>query len=171
MLLNDGTLGLFPFEEAESQVYRQWVNKEEFTTLLGRAIPVTKAEHDNWYKSITQGSSSVVFAVKTLDEEQYLGNVWLHNIHWVNRNGELRIFLGAEEAQGKGYGTRASKLLVRFAFEKLGLHKVYLYVSNVNPRAARAFEKAGFQLEGELKDEFYLDGKFVDVKRMAVVRS
>lgn len=169
MLLNDGLLGLFPFEEADSEAYRDWVNNEEFATLLGRATPVTESNHQNWYRSITQNPNTVVFAVKNLEDKRYLGNVWLHNIHWINRNGELRVLLGAEEAQGKGFGTRACRLLVKFAFQKLGLRKVYLYVSAVNPRAAGAFEKAGFQVEGELKDEFFLDGKFVDVKRMAAI--
>ena len=167
MLMNDGEVGLFPFDEKDSLEYLEWVNREEFASLLGRCLPVTEQEHGAWYQSLIKSSSSVVFAVKTVESEQYLGNVWLHNIHWINRNAELRIFLGG--SQGRGYGTRASKLLVDFAFNKLGLHKVYLYVSAANPRACRAFEKAGFSVEGELVDEFFLDGRFVDVKRMAVV--
>lgn len=167
MLMDDGEIGLFPFDEKDSLQYLEWVNREEFTSLLGRCLPVTEQEHNAWYQSITKSASSVVFAVKTVEEKRYLGNVWLHNIHWINRNAELRIFLGG--SQGKGYGTRAGKLLVDFAFNKLGLHKVYLYVSSANPRACRSFEKAGFVTEGELVDEFFLDGRFVDVKRMAVV--
>lgn len=169
MLLNDDTLGLFPFQPEDSEQYRDWVNKEEFARLLGRSLPVSKTEHDGWYQGIVKSNSSVVFAVKRLSDGLYLGNVWLHNIHWVNRNAELRILLGAEGLQGKGYGTRACRLLLRFAFEKLGLHKVYLYVSTVNPRAGRAFEKAGFSKEGTLKDEFFVDGEFVDVERMGVL--
>ena len=42
-------------------------------------------------------------------------------------------------------------------------------MSAVNPRAGRAFEKAGFRKEGTLKDEFFIDGKFVDVERMGVL--
>ena len=168
MLMNDQEIGLFPFDEEDSRQYLEWVNQEEFTSFLGRCLPVTKSEHDAWYQSIIRSSGSVVFAVKTVEDKRYLGNVWLHNIHWINRNAELRIFLGG--TQGRGYGTRASKLLLKFAFEKLGLHKVYLYVRALNPRACRAFEKAGFVEEGELRDEFFVDGRFVDVKRMAVVQ-
>lgn len=165
MLINDGTVGLFPFGQEEAPQYREWVNNEEFARLLARSKPVTEVQHEGWYKSMVTNPNSVVFAVKTLKSGHYLGNVWLHNVQWVNRNAELRILIG--KTQGKGYGTRACQLLLRFAFEKLGLHKVYLYVSDINPRAAKAFEKAGFEVEGELKDEFFLDGKFVGVKRMA----
>lgn len=171
MIINDSQIALFPFEKSESSQYREWVNREEFARLLGRSLPVTEEEHDQWYHSLVQSSASVVFAVKTVAEHTYLGNVWLHNVHWVNRNAELRILLGAEEARGRGFGSSACKLLVQFAFKKLGLRKVYLYVSEVNPRALRAFEKAGFQEEGRLKDEFFVDGKFVDVLRMAVIQA
>lgn len=167
MLLDDGVLGLFPFEPSDAEIYRDWVNDEGFATLLGRATPVTAEQHQGWYDSLTNSSSVVVFAVRELATGQYLGNVWLHGIHWVHRNAELRILLGAAEARGKGHGTSACRLLLRFAFEKLGLHKVFLYVSSQNPRAQRAFEKAGFCPEGVLKDEFFLDGRYVDVTRMA----
>lgn len=169
MLINDKSLGLFPFGGQESEQYRDWVNQEEFARLLGRSKPVTQGQHEAWYRSITQNSNCEVFAVKTLQDGQYLGNVWLHNIHWVNRNAELRILLGAPEARGRGYGTSACQLLLKFAFEKLGLHKVYLYVSSVNPRAQRAFEKSGFQVEGLLKQEFFVDGQFIDITRMAAL--
>ncbi len=171
MLINDGVLGLFPFEPHDSLVYREWVNDEETARLLGRATPVTEAGHDAWYKSMTGSSSTVVFAVRHLETNAYLGNVWLHGIHWINRNAELRILLGAPEAREKGHGTRACQMLLRFAFEKLGLHKVFLYVTSGNPRARRAFEKAGFAEEGVLKDEFFLDGRFLDVHRMAAFPS
>ena len=167
MLLDDGVLGLFPFELEDSKVYHQWVNQESFATLLGRVTPVTWGQHEGWYKGLTTSPSTAVFAVRQLEGAQYLGNVWLHGIHSVNRNAELRILLGAPEAREKGLGTRACRLLLRFAFEKLGLHKVYLYVHAANPRARRAFEKAGFVEEGLLKDEFFLNGRFVDVTRMA----
>jgi RimJ/RimL family protein N-acetyltransferase len=169
MLLDDGVVGLFPFEAEDSRIYRQWVNDQEFAGLLGRAKPVTEAGHQAWYESLTSSSSTVVFAVRHLESGQYLGNVWLHGIHWVHRNAELRILLGAQRE--KGVGARACRLLLRFAFEKLGLHKVYLYVSSGNPRARCAFEKAGFVEEGVLKDEFFIDGRFLDVFRMAVLTS
>lgn len=165
MLLNDGTVGLFPFGEEESTQYREWVNNEEFAHLLARCSPVTESQHSAWYQSIISSPTTEVFAVKTLKSGHYLGNVWLHGINWVHRNAELRILIG--KTQGKGYGTKACQLLLKYSFKKLGLHKVYLYVSDVNPRAHKAFEKAGFIIEGELKDEFFLDGEFVNVKRMA----
>lgn len=169
MLIDDGVLGLGPFESDDAALYRHWVNQESFARLLGRAKPVTENDHQRWYQSLTGSSNSLVFAVRHLESDRYLGNVWLHGIHWVHRHAELRILLGADQAQGQGFGTRACRLLLDYSFTKLGLHKVYLYVSAINPRAQRAFSKAGFEEEGRLREEFFLDGQFVDVIRMAAL--
>lgn len=171
MILSDETIGLFPFEKTQAQEYRNWVNDEGNAGLLGRALPVTELEHNRWYDSIVSDPNSVVFAVKTLSDDCYLGNVWLHNIHWVNRNAELRILLGSSKYAGHGYGAHACRLLVDFAFRKLGLRKVYLYVSERNPRALRTFVNAGFSEEGHLEDEFFVDGEYVAVKRLAVLNA
>ncbi len=171
MIVSDEEIRLAPFEPEDADIYRSWVNDEALSTLLGRALPVSLEQHEAWYRQTVQDPKNAVFAVRTLKDDRYLGNVWLHNIHWINRNAELRILLGEAKVQGRGYGTRACRLLLKFAFAKLGLNKVYLYVSARNPRAKKAFEKSGFREEGLLREEFFLDGEFSDVVRMAVLRS
>lgn len=161
------TITLRPFEKSDSTHYLEWVNDQEIATYLGRALPVSRVEHEAWYESLMQRQDAVVFSIERNDSRRYIGNVWLWNIHWINRNAELRILLGESANQGQGQGSEACKLLLDFAFGRLGLHKVYLYVSALNPRAKKAFEKSGFVEEGCLKDEFFLDGKFTDVYRMA----
>jgi RimJ/RimL family protein N-acetyltransferase len=59
-------------------------------------------------------------------------------------------------------GTRAIDLISRYAFEQLRLHRVYAYVLALNPRARRAFEKAGFELEGTLRDDRSVGDGYVD---------
>ncbi len=156
---------LRPFTEEDSRHYLAWVNDEENADLLGRAKPVSPAEHALWYQSAIKRSDAVFFAVEDNQTRAYLGNVWLWGINWVNRNAELRILLG--QNQGQGRGTEACRLLLDFAFRRLGLEKVCLYVVAHNERARRAFQKAGFESEGLLKKEFFLSGRFCDVYRLA----
>lgn len=170
-MVSDGEIGLFPCEEADFERYRHWINTEEFATALGRCLPVTDAEHRDWCEELIGDDRNVVFAVREVESGRYLGNVWLYGVRWIHRNAELRILLGESGARDCGYGTRACRLMLRVAFEKLGLHKVYLYVGAHNPRAHRCFQKSGFQEEGVLRDEFFLDGRFVDVRRMAAFPS
>lgn len=167
-----GTLvTLRPFGEAELERYLEWVNDAEVAAQVGRATPVTATEHRRWYEQAIHRSDTVMFAVYTNEGQRYVGNVWLWGVHQVNRNAELRILLGDPQGQGRGCGTDACKVLLDFAFRRMNLHKVYLYVLASNPRAKRAFEKAGFREEGLLRDEFFVEGEYRDVYRMGVLRT
>jgi RimJ/RimL family protein N-acetyltransferase len=68
---------------------------------------------------------------------------------------------------GKGAGTEAISRLCDYAFDQLNLHKVYAYVLAINPRARRSFEKAGFVLEGTLREDRWTGEEFTDVYLLA----
>ena len=63
---------------------------------------------------------------------------------------------------GKGIVTEAVNMVVRFAFEQIGLHRVEAYVSTQNSASMRVLEKAGFQQEGLLRKLLYINGHWVD---------
>jgi RimJ/RimL family protein N-acetyltransferase len=72
--------------------------------------------------------------------------------------------------QGRGLGTEATRLLLGYAFEHLPLHRIELEVYAFNPRARRAYEKAGFVVEGRRRDALLYDGERVDAIVMSVLR-
>jgi RimJ/RimL family protein N-acetyltransferase len=71
--------------------------------------------------------------------------------------------------RGRGLGTEAAKLIVGYAFEQLGLHRIGLDVFAFNPRAKRAYEKVGFVVEGVRRDAFRFDGQYTDEIMMAIL--
>ncbi len=72
-------------------------------------------------------------------------------------------------ARVAGSATEATRLVVGYGLEELGLHRITLGVYAFNPRARRAYEKAGFVVEGRMRDALLWDGEWVDEIRMAVV--
>jgi len=61
---------------------------------------------------------------------------------------------------GLGIGTEVTKLILRYAFETLGYHKVYLRVLEYNKRAIRCYEKCGFVREGIDREGAFIEGKY-----------
>ncbi|WP_414976565.1 GNAT family N-acetyltransferase [Gordonia sp. (in: high G+C Gram-positive bacteria)] len=90
--------------------------------------------------------------------------VGIHPKHW---HCEFQIIV-APDAQGNGYAGKATQDALSYAFRDLNLHKVYLEVDNKNARAIHVYEKAGFQVEGVLKQEYFADGEYQDATRMAI---
>lgn len=161
---------LRPFEWEDAEKYRQWVNDAAVISLVDRVLPVTAEEHRRWYESIISHRQAAIFAVEAIPEKQFVGCVWLYDIDCRHRHAELRILVGDKQYWGKGIGQDAISILVQFAFKNLNLHKVYAYVLTTNERALKTFRKVGFIREGVLKQERYVNGKFVDVVRFGCVR-
>ncbi|GAI08975.1 unnamed protein product, partial [marine sediment metagenome] len=60
----------------------------------------------------------------------------------------------------KGIGTDVAKAVVKYAFEKLNLHKVYLGVNAEDERANKCYKKAGFIHEGTHRDYIFRNGRY-----------
>jgi len=163
-------VSLRPLERIHLENTRTWANDRELMRVLDRAQPVSADEHQAWFEELKNYNDRVYFAIETIVDVRHVGNIWLWNITPRHRKAELRIVIGDRAHQERGAGTEAISLLCDYAFASLGLHKVYAYVLAINPRARRAFEKAGFVVEGTLRDDRWVDDKPTDVYLLGKLR-
>ena len=103
------------------------------------------------------------FAIADKIDDQYLGTVSLKNIDLDNRNAEFAIAI-RKAAQGKGVGHKATILILKKAFNEIGLQRVYLNVFANNVPAIKLYEKCGFIYEGEFRNHILIDGNYFDLK-------
>ena len=110
------------------------------------------------------------FSIRTLEEDRLIGfiSLYLPVVHgcdaWVG------IGIGDREFWGRGYGTDAMRVILRYAFTELNLHRVSLGLHAYNQRALRSYEKAGFQLEGRVRGEGLREGQRFDAIYMGILR-
>ena len=167
MMIGAASIALTPFGRQHVDRTLEWTNDPELARLLNRARPVTPAEHRSWFDRLAERTDTRFFAVELQPDGRHVGNVWLADISPLHRKAELRIVIGDRECGGRGIGTDAIARLCDLAFAELGLQRIYAYVLEINSRAKRAFEKAGFAVEGVLRrDRSTADG-FVDVYLLA----
>ena len=110
------------------------------------------------------------FHLRTLDGDRLIGFVALHSVEWNNGAALLAVGIGEPEYRGKGYGTDALQLILRFAFQELNLFRVGLDVIATNTRAIHAYEKIGFQCEGRMRGAVMRDGCRTDRTFMGILR-
>jgi RimJ/RimL family protein N-acetyltransferase len=162
---------LVPLDRPHLSPTREWANDPRLMQLMDRWHPVTEKEHEVWFASVVHSDRCAYFAIETLDGQAHVGNVWLWEIDRRHHKAELRVVIGDEAARGQGMGAEAIDRLCMHGFERLGLHRIYAYVLAINPAARRAFERAGFDVEGTLRgDRCTVDG-FVDTYLLARVHS
>lgn len=164
------TISLRPLEPRHLEKTREWANDPELMRLLNRDRPVSSSEHQQWFASLKERKDCIYFAIETNAQSVHVGNIWLWDIDPRHRRAELRIVIGNDAYTGQGAGTEAINRLCSYAFEEMNLHKIYAYVLALNPRARRAFEKAGFVLEGTLREDRWTGDGYTDVYLLGKLR-
>lgn len=101
-------------------------------------------------------------------DEKPVGNVDLFDIDETHGTSEIAYWL-VPESWGNGYASDAVDLLVRYAFEERRLRKVSAHVLVENEGSQAVLERVGFQREGRLRDERYVDGEHCDVFRYGLL--
>jgi [ribosomal protein S5]-alanine N-acetyltransferase len=79
-----------------------------------------------------------------------LGAIGMSTFDWADYKGEIGYWM-AREARGRGLGTRALRLLSRWAIDGLGLERVELMANPANEASQRLAARAGFTPEGTLR--------------------
>ncbi|MET9916758.1 GNAT family protein [Streptomyces sp. NPDC006435] len=122
----------------------------------------------SWYGSRAEQDDRLDLAVVERATGDVIGEVVLNQWDPGNGSCNFRICL-APGTYGRGLGTEATRLIVGYGFEELGLHRISLEVYAFNPRARRAYEKAGFVAEGVLRDALLWEGERVDSTVMSIL--
>lgn len=144
----------------QSFVREQFIFREFFTREI----------HHNWIRTMVETGKVKQFIIYVKETNQAIGSVYLRDIDRVNERAEYGVFIGEEAYLGKGIGKETAKLMLRYAFENLQLHKVRLRVLADNMRAIQSYQGVGFEKEGYFKDEVVINGQRCDLIFMAVIR-
>lgn len=169
-MLKSAHLVLTPPTVTDLPIMFDWINDREQVLFNAPYKPVTEEQHKAWFESLQQRDDIVIFGIRLLESNKLIGSCQLHSINHVHRSTELQIRIGEPTQRGQGYGTEAVRLLLDFAFKDLNLHRVYLHVFSTNPAALRMYEKTGFVREGLLRKAAHIDGAYVDVVVMGILR-
>jgi len=135
--------------------------------------PLSLANEEAWFERMIQRpQDEQIFVIEICPKSEWIsiGTCGYHEIDWRNRNTEVGISIGEKEWWNKGYGSEAMELLVKYGFETLNMHRVWLRVFERNKRAIRSYEKVGFVHEGQMRESDYKDGKYHNILLMSILR-
>jgi RimJ/RimL family protein N-acetyltransferase len=152
----------------DSTQWLAWLQDAEILGLMDMIEPVSEQQHQEFLRyGVDENPTARWFAIER--EGRFIGKVWLWDISWRHRRAEVRILIGDRDSWGRGAGSAALAKIASYACNTLGLHKVYAFVHQRNERSRRAFLKAGFFEEVELREEACWDGRFQSVFRLALL--
>lgn len=142
--MNAERVHLRPITAADTEKIVAWRNKDFVRKNFIYQKPFTEEGHMAWLREQVEPGHVAQFIICAADWE--IGSVYLRDIDREKGTAEYGVFIGEEEALGRGYGTAAAVLCLAYGFEKLQLQKIFLRFVEGNTGARKSYEKAGFQM-------------------------
>jgi RimJ/RimL family protein N-acetyltransferase len=152
-------------------VVMRWYRDPEIARLTRyQTRPMTAAEVDRFFQSRLLAADALAYAIHERRTRRLIGLTTFSSLDPDNASVLFHITIGERDAWGKGYGTEATELMLELAFARIGLHRVGLSVFSFNERAIRSYHKAGFRVEGRLREAIVRDGRYWDEVQMSILR-
>jgi RimJ/RimL family protein N-acetyltransferase len=154
----------------DAPLFVTWFNDAEVNRFTLRSQPLSLAEEEEFIRQLPSRPNDLVLGIVLRETDQMIGGTGFHALDQRNRHCSFGITLGEKSTWGRGYGTEATRLMLGHAFQTLNLNRVWLHVYEYNQRAIRSYEKAGFRIEGRLRQDTFRDGRYWDTVVMGILR-
>jgi diamine N-acetyltransferase len=160
---------LRPFGRTDVSYVQKWSNDPEIREMTGEVAPMSRAEAGRFYKELRAAKDRIWFAIVLKKGNRVIGEAGLLRMFKPWRCTDMTIIIGEKDTWGKGYGTEAGRLLLDYAFTRLGFHRVSIGVVALNERALGYWESLGFKKEGVQRDGYHCNGEYSDFVMMSIL--
>lgn len=150
-----------------------WYMDPEIADLLRHDLsPLTPIQARGYFESIVMPAShrGLCWAIVEVATDRLIGSTALVDLEGDRGSALFRIVIGEKDAWNQGFGTEATGLVLGQAFQRLGRDRVNLEVFSHNPRAQKAYIRAGFQRTGQHSEWVSRAHRQIDVVEMSITR-
>jgi RimJ/RimL family protein N-acetyltransferase len=170
---------LRPFSKEDvTDAYKSWFHDQEVCKYNSHGLfPYTDAQMQSFLARLDSPDNLVLAIVAKNDAYAFplimplhIGNIALQNINWINRSAELAVVIGDKDYWKKGYCTEAASILFDHGFNKLNLHRIWTGTAKTNGGMIKVAMKLGMKVEGIFRDAMYLEGEYVDVISIGILK-
>lgn len=145
--------------EQVGEAYVEWLNDPRVNRYLeSRFVQHTVETTRDFVSAMVESPNNLLLGIRSEAMGSHVGNIKIGPLNDHHATGEIGILVGEPRVWGKGVASAAIRMICDIARDRLALRKVTAgcYASNVGSK--RAFEKAGFEIEGIRKAQVLCDG-------------
>lgn len=165
-MLKGKLVTLRPVQRSDITYFLKWFNDPEVIQYLGLYLPMTEMSEEKFIEDLggAWAQTSAMFVIEAIENsgDKPIGTTGLHSISAKDHNATFGIAIGEKDYWSKGYGTEAARLIIRYGFEQLNLHRISSGAFVFNERSIRMHKIVGFADEGRQRQAMYKNGAFHD---------
>lgn len=171
-MLKGQLVGLRAIEKTDLAQLLTWRNKPEFRRYFREYRELGMDQQHQWYEQKVLNDTTVrMFAIVSLTTQELLGACGLCYIDWINRSADFSIYIGADDRYiDHEYAPDAARVLIRYGFEELNLHRLWSEIYDFDAPKVKFFESLGFHLDGRHQQTHWTGGAWCDSLFFGLIR-
>ncbi len=154
---------LTAIEREDLRILQRWRNKETLKKYFREYREINSQLQEEWYQNkVLHDSSTLMFSIKRLQDDELLGCCGLCYINWIHRYADLSLYIGYEDVyiDSLGYAKESCSLLFEYGFQQLGLNKIWTEIYEFDHKKKELFDRLGFKVDGILRENYFYEGKW-----------
>jgi len=175
-LLKGRKVELRPVQEEDAVILQKWYMDKDFRMAYDayESIELEAIKAD--IREVQGGLydprlNKLMFMVLRLRDQQPIGICCLRNIDRCNGNAEVLLGIGDKDMRLAGYGLDLLIVLLDLAYDDLGLEKTYMKILENQPYGIQNAMKFGYKAEGHLRRHAFIDGKYINLFILGLLKS
>ena len=167
MIIDTSYLGsLRSIEDQDIEMMLSWRNAPSVRENMYTRHEISLVEHQNWWQKIKESLHHRYFVYECGGVP--LGVIGFTGIDPENENTSWAFYASPDAPRGTG--SKMEALALEYAFLVLKLHKLQCEVLAFNEPVIKLHKKFGFMVEGILREQHKIDGKYVDIYRLGLLK-
>ena len=166
-LFTYGEISIREVEQRDLERMRVLRNDPSTWVYLTDISFVSALAQERWFAKVSDSTNRKYFVVHDAEHE-FVGIVRCDEIDHLNRSMRIGCDI-IPELRGQGYGSRVFDLLLKYCFDFMNMHRLWLLVIDTNEVAIRLYAKKGFREEGRYREALFRGGRYHDYIAMSVL--
>ncbi len=138
--------------------YLQWMSDKEINRYLESRFTQFDLQELQRHFDIYLEQGALFLAIEDSVSNLHIGNLKIGPVNPNHKTADIGILIGDPDFRGRGIAAQAIKMVTDYAFENLGVSRLFCGIYEANTASIRAFQKAGYKIEGVLVRHVVLDG-------------
>jgi RimJ/RimL family protein N-acetyltransferase len=161
-------VNLRTIEEEDIEFLNQGINNSDVRIYLTVNKPQNLSQQKEFFDEVVCNEKDVHLGICV--EEEIIGIISLEEVEKDVDTAEIGIWIDPEH-HGNGYGTEAAKLITSYGFRELAYHRISARAYEGNKGSQKIWEKLGYQEEGELREQTFLEGEYGNIKIYGILEN
>jgi len=155
-------IGLRAIESSDLRQLLEWRNRPESRRYFREFRELSIEQQHLWFdKTVLNDSRTLMFAIVEHSSGKLIGACGLCYIDWINRSADFSIYLGVDDIYiDDKLAVDAGTVMARYAFDELGLHRLWSEIYEFDSAKIKFFGLLGFELDGRHRSTHWSEGSW-----------